>query len=190
MSMNTVNEKEKLKLLIQERMEERETFVVAIDGMSGSGKSTLGNWLHEEFPESNLFHMDDYFLRPEQRTMERLNEIGGNVDYARFKEEVLDHVREKRGLSYARYDCKTRTLLDKKMVEWKPLVIIEGSYSQHPYFGEAYDLRVFCEVSEEEQRQRILKRNGEQQLSRFLEEWIPKENAYFDRYKIKDKRDC
>lgn len=190
MSMNTVNEKEKLRSLIEERMAKRETFVVAIDGMSGSGKSTLGNWLHEEFPESNLFRMDDYFLRSEQRTMERLNEVGGNVDYVRFKEEVLDHVREKKGLSYARYDCKTRTLLNKKKVEWKPFVIIEGSYSQHPYFGEVYDLRVFCEVSEEEQRQRILKRNGAQQCSRFLEEWIPKENAYFETFKIKEGSDC
>lgn len=190
MSMNTANEREKLKGMIEERMSGEESFVIAIDGMSGSGKSTLGKWLHEQFPESNLFHMDDYFLRPEQRTSERLSEIGGNVDYERFKEEVLDHVREKEGLSYARYDCGRKTLLEKKKVGWKPLAIIEGSYSQHPYFGEVYDLRVFCEVSEEEQKRRILKRNGEQQLWRFVEEWIPKENAYFHKFGIREKGDC
>ena len=36
-------------------------YVVAIDGMSGSGKTTLGELLHQEFPYSNLFHIDDYF---------------------------------------------------------------------------------------------------------------------------------
>ena len=39
-------------------------FIVAIDGMSASGKTTLGKQLHEHFPDSNLFHMDDFFLRP------------------------------------------------------------------------------------------------------------------------------
>ena len=63
--------------------------LVAIDGMSASGKSTLGNLLKEKY-QCNLFHMDDFFLRPEQRTKERLSEAGGNVDYKRFQEEILD----------------------------------------------------------------------------------------------------
>ena len=66
-------------------------------------------------------------------------------------------------------------------------MIIEGSYSQHPYFGEPYDLRVFCEISDKEQKERILKRNGLEMLERFSNEWIPKENAYFNTYKIREK---
>lgn len=188
--MNTARDKEIVRDMILNRRKQKETFVVAIDGMSGSGKSTLGAWLHEEFPESNIFHMDDYFLQSYQRTKERLAEVGGNVDYERFKAEVLDHVREKSGLTFARFDCGTKSLLEGKKVEWQPIVIIEGSYSHHPYFGDNYDLRVFCEVSEEEQKERILKRNGPQQLGRFIEEWIPKENAYFQKYKIRDGKDC
>ena len=69
---------------------------------------------------------------------------------------------------------------------WQPLVIIEGSYSHHPYFGDAYDLRVFLEVTPPEQRNRILKRNGEFMLERFVNEWIPKENAYFEKFGIKN----
>lgn len=30
------------------------------------------------------FGLDDFFLRMEQRTPERLREVGGNVDYERF----------------------------------------------------------------------------------------------------------
>ncbi len=162
-------------------------FVVAIDGMSGSGKSTLGNLLHETFPESNLFHMDDYFLQPYQRTKMRLNEVGGNVDYERFQSEILSHLTERNGLSYHAYDCRSQTLGPEIRAEWKPLVIIEGAYSQHPFFGDVYDFRVFCEVTEEEQRKRILERNGADMLERFLNEWIPKENQYFIKYRIKDK---
>ena len=152
--------------------------------MSGSGKSSLAAELHEAFPESNLFHMDDYFLRPSQRTQERLSEVGGNVDYERFFEEIICHLKDKAGLTFQRYDCCSLTLCEKIHVPWKPLVIIEGSYSHHPYFGDAYDLRVFLEVSPQEQRERILKRNGAEMLKRFESEWIPKENAYFKKFEI------
>lgn len=161
-------------------MDRTAPFIVAIDGMSASGKTTLGQLLHEQFPESNLFHMDDYFLQPHQRTAERLSEVGGNVDYERFMNEIVLHLNDKDGVSYRKYNCKTQTLSSEIHVPWQPLVIIEGAYSQHPYFGNIYDLRIFCEISKEEQRERILKRNGPEMLKRFENEWIPKEHAYFD----------
>ncbi len=165
---------------------QKRPFVIAIDGMSGSGKTTLGEALHAHFPDSNLFHMDNYFLQPHQRTSERLSEIGGNVDYERFQDEIMAHLVDKAGLHYRVYNCQTQTLGEPVFLPHKPLVIIEGAYSQHPYFGAPYDLRIFCEISEEEQRKRILKRNGAKMLERFVNEWIPKENLYFDRYKIKE----
>lgn len=163
--------------------------IVAIDGMSGSGKTTLGKLLHKTFPESNLFHMDDYFLQPHQKTEERLSQPGGNVDYERFKSEILAHLNNKKGLAYQVYDCRSQTLQPQRFVSWKPLVIIEGAYSQHPYFNDPYTLRIFCEISNAEQRQRILKRNGEFMLKRFQTEWIPKENLYFETFHIKEKAD-
>lgn len=160
-------------------------FVVAIDGMSASGKTTLGRQIQEHFPNSNLFHMDDFFLQPHQRTKERLSEVGGNVDYERFKDEIVTHLANRYGLTYQVYYCSTQRFGSKIRVSWRPLMIIEGAYSQHPYFGDIYDLRFFCEISEEEQRERILKRDGEKKLERFLNEWIPKENEYFETYNIK-----
>lgn len=50
--------------------------VIAIDGMCGAGKSTIAQMLHDKLG-GNLFHMDDFFLQPYQRTSERLAEIGG-----------------------------------------------------------------------------------------------------------------
>lgn len=40
-----------------------------------------------------VFHIDDYFLRPEQRTETRLAQPGGNVDYERFAEEILNPLK-------------------------------------------------------------------------------------------------
>lgn len=163
--------------------------VIAIDGMSGSGKSTLGELLNKNYPSSNLFHMDDYFLRPCQRTKQRLKEPGGNIDYERFRYEILDHLADKDGLTYQRYDCHTQSLLPPIHIPWSPIVIIEGSYSHHPYFQNIYNLRIFCEIAPDEQEKRILKRNGEQMFQRFKNEWIPKENEYFEKFQIKEKAD-
>ena len=162
-------------------------YIIAIDGMSGSGKSTLADLLYKNFPESNLFHMDDYFLQPHQRTEQRLHEAGGNVDYERFKMEILDSLENKEGLTYRRYDCCSQSLVSPVHVPWKPLVIIEGSYSHHPYFENIYHLKIFCRISSQEQLERIRKRNGDKMLLRFENEWIPKETAYFEKFLIPDQ---
>ena len=165
---------------------ERGQVNVAIDGMCGSGKTTLGEMLAGKY-ECSLFHMDDFFLRPEQRTPERYEEPGGNVDYERFRTEVLDHLADEEGLTYHRFDCHAMELGEAYSVPRRRLNIVEGAYSCHPYFGEIYQLRFFMEVSGEEQRRRILARNGEEMYQRFEREWIPMENRYFAFYEIREK---
>ncbi len=157
--------------------------LVAIDGMCGSGKSTLGRIL-EEIYDCNVFHMDDFFLRPEQRTPERLAEPGGNVDYERFQTEILNHIADPEGFSYQVYNCGIQALDGFVQVPRKRLNIIEGAYSHHPYFGNPYDVRFLCKISPEEQVARIMKRNGPEMLERFKAVWIPMENRYFETFQI------
>jgi len=163
-----------------------DVFLVAIDGMCGSGKSTLGRRLQEYFG-CRLFHMDDYFLQPYQRTAERLLQPGGNVDYERFREEVLDHLEEKEGLWYQRFDCKSLTLVPAVKIPYHELVIVEGVYSCHPYFGDVHDLKFFLESSRKGQKERILQRSGPEKWKRFQQVWIPMEDEYFNVYQIRDK---
>lgn len=163
--------------------------IVAIDGMCGSGKSTLGRLLGEIY-DCNLFHMDDFFLRPEQRTSERMDEIGGNVDYERFGAEIVEHLADPDGFTYRVFDCSAWGLGEYVTVPYKRLNVIEGAYSQHPYFGDAYDLRFFYGIDPLEQENRILKRNGSKMLERFRKEWIPMENRYLAAYGIAQNSIC
>ena len=168
------------------KMKEGGTVNIAVDGMSGSGKSTLAKLLAGIYG-CNVFHMDDFFLQPFQRTAERLVEPGGNVDYERFKEQVTGHLADPEGVRYQVYDCGRQELAERVSAPRGQLNVIEGSYSQHPYFGDCYDLRVFLGISGEEQVDRIRRRNGEFMLRRFVEEWIPMENAYFEKCQIRSK---
>ena len=161
--------------------------LVAIDGNCAAGKSTLASQLQKEY-DCNLFHMDDFFLRPEQRTGDRYAQPGGNVDYERFQAEVLIPLQAGEAFSYRPFDCGSFTLTDPVQVAPKQLNIVEGTYSLHPYFGDVYDFKIFLSVEPEIQRQRILRRPAFLHR-RFFEEWIPMENTYFGHFQIPDQCD-
>ncbi len=157
---------------------EKDNIIIAIDGKCASGKTTLAYYLQSIY-DCNLFHMDDFFLREEQKTQERVNEIGGNVDYERFKTEVIDKLLKKQDVEYRKYCCKEKSIEQPpKLVKHKRLNIVEGSYSFHSYFGDIYDLKVLLDIDDISQKENIRNRNGEELLKRFSNEWIPKENDY------------
>lgn len=160
--------------------------IIAIDGGSASGKTTLASVLSELY-DCNIFHMDDFFLRPEQRTPERFAEVGGNVDRERFLAEVLIPLSEKREFCYRRFDCSTQKLCEPVNVTPKKLNFIEGAYSMHPELEKYYDFSLFLDVAPECQKKRILVRNSPQFAKRFFEEWIPYEKRYFSETSIKER---
>ena len=161
--------------------------ILAIDGRCGSGKTTLAGMIAHRY-KAEVIHMDDFFLRQEQRTPERLAEPGGNVDRERFRQEVILPIREGQDrFEYQRYDCSRQELGETVHIVKSPLVVIEGAYSCHPYFGDVCDIRIFMDVDPAEQRRRILSRNGPEMLPRFVSEWIPMEELYFKTFRIKEK---
>ena len=164
----------------------RGSAVVALEGGSASGKTTLSGILSEVY-DCNVFHMDDFFLRPEQRTALRLAEVGGNLDRERFYEEILRPLNARETVRYRPFDCSTQSLCEAVTVPQKRLTLVEGVYSLHPAFGEYYDLAVFLDVDPERQRERIRVRNAPMLAKRFFEEWIPMENRYFSELGIRSR---
>lgn len=173
---------------IEKLMDEKESAVVAIDGMCGSGKSYLANLIDRKY-DCNVFHMDDFFLPFEMKTKTRLAEPGGNVHYERFQDEVLNSLQKKECVTYKPYICSKRSLGDAILVKPKRLTVIEGSYSHHPKLKNCYDLKVFVKLNDKVQQDRILARNGEEKLQQFIEKWIPLEQHYFDALTIEEQSD-
>ncbi len=164
-----------------------EPIILAIDGRAASGKSTAAELIGRIF-DSAVIHADDFFLPFELRTEARMKEVGGNIHYERLIEDVLPNLREG-AFSYGVFDCSRGVIGGEKHVPEAKLRIIEGSYCLHPRFGDYADIRVFLNISSEEQKKRILARNGEVMWRNFKERWIPMEECYFEETGICERVD-
>ena len=161
----------------------RGPLLLAVDGRCGAGKTTLAAALQARCGAA-VVHMDDFFLRPEQRTAERYAAPGENVDHERFLAEVLRPLRAGEPALYRPFDCRTFTLGPARELRPAALTVVEGSYACHPELFPLYDLRVFLDVTPPEQLRRITERNGEEKAEEFRRRWIPLEEAYFAAFDV------
>jgi len=164
------------------KLKDKESFILAIDGKCGSGKSTLAKELQLLF-NANVFHMDDFYLPVDKRTLERLSMPGGNVEYERFLSTVLLPLIEGEDVVYQRFDCSTMSYVEGEIIEYKPYNIIEGSYSLRPELVGYYTDIIVLDIDDELQINRLIKRNP-LKIDAFKEKWIPLENQYFEYYNI------
>ena len=163
--------------------------ILAIDGGSTSGKSTLAAFLKDTYA-CNVISMDHFFLKPDMRTTERLSQPGGNIDYDRFIDQIILPLKSGESFAYPPYNCQTGEYDEPVNVDINLLTIVEGVYSMHPMICEhsVYRLTVFLQIDEDEQKRRLLLRNPHM-YGRFINEWVPMENKYFEYFKIADKCD-
>ncbi len=166
-----------------ELLTRKERILLAVDGRCAAGKTTLAELFQQE-TGCAVFHMDSFFLRPEQRTPRRLAQPGGNVDRERFLQQVLTPLKKGIPFSYRPYDCSQQALGAEISVRPAAITLVEGSYSCHPELWDYYDLRIFLTVEPDVQLARIGRRNGLEQAAVFRERWIPMEEAYFSAFDI------
>lgn len=179
---------EKILMEIQVLRQKKQHLIVAIDGRCAAGKTTVAAKL-QELCSCNVIHMDHFFLRPEQRTKERMLLAGGNIDVERFYQEALLPLKAAEVFSYQPYNCQKQKMAPAIQVPVHPVNFVEGSYACHPKLQLYYDLQVFLTVDEAEQLRRIECRNGKTGAILFKEKWIPLEEQYFLTYSIKEYAD-
>lgn len=175
---------------IKERAESSDgTFVVAIDGRSACGKSTLAMNTAKLLDDALVIHMDDFFLRPGQRTRERLSQPGENLDHERLRADVLDPLLQNGKAIIEPYSCKERRLMKGYEIQKPKILILEGAYSANAELEPYSSYRVFATCSVPNQRKRIIGRNGYDHLIDFERKWIPLEEYYFSQTKIEHRVD-
>lgn len=184
--MNEMGIKKQVLAEIQALAQQKGSIVVTIDGRCASGKSQFGGWLKRE-TEGNLISMDDFFLRPEQRTKERYAAPGENVDHERFLAEVLVPLQKREVFTYQPFDCSIMDFGVPCEVRPAAVTIIEGSYAMRKEFQPYYDYKIFMTVGPGKQLMRIQHRDPSK-VQDFKERWIPYEEKYFAAYAV--DKDC
>lgn len=170
---------------IQESLEQNPKTILAIDGMAASGKTTFARTLAEKF-DGQVFHMDDFFLPPQMKSKERLALAGENIHWERFLEEVLIPLKEDREIIYQKYDCQKDSLEEPIRVKAGNFIIIEGVYALHPKLLPYYQIKIFMSVDKISQKERLSRRETPLIFDRYLDEWLPLENSYFQAFNIPD----
>ena len=156
---------------------------VAIDGRCAAGKTTLAARLSTLYG-SAVIHMDHFFLPQTLRTKSRLATPAGNVHYERFLVEAAPSLAKGEPFNYRIFDCMVMKYTGIAKVPRSKLYIVEGAYCMRPELRDLYHLKVFMDISKEEQKRRIKQRNGEDALHDFLSKWLPMEEAYFAAYDV------
>lgn len=155
--------------------------VIAIDGKSASGKTTFAGLLGV-----TVIHTDDFY-RPRNSFGElEVSEYSGNFDIKRFKCEVVSNLKSQKNFKYGVFNCKKGCITEYVNVLCSNCIVVEGAYSTHPELGDYADIKMFFDIHDAIQRQRIIARNGEGAYKTFSDIWIPAENAYFSHYLIKE----
>lgn len=134
--------------------------IVALEGRCASGKSTIS----EKLENVTVIHADDFFSKTDL------------LDFDLLREALLNlKLGEK--ITYKCYSCQTDSYYFKTIDCVKNVVIVEGVYSYHHKIRNLYDYLAYVEVSKETQLKRI---NNRKMVDRFINEWIPREEIYYD----------
>lgn len=175
-----------IKTLHELIRENNDTFFIGIDGMSGAGKTTFGKYLAEIF-DANLFHVDDFFQKPNIDELDETSKYGSNIDFNKIKETIIEPTLNHENVIYQPFDIKLHKHLMEIEMKYSRINIIEGSFSLHPKIIDNYQYKIFFKIKPIKQYIRIVKRSGFKKSFQFIKRWIPNENIYNKSLKIDEK---
>ena len=159
-------------------------YVVAVDGRCGSGKTGFSRVVEQLIPGTkHVAHMDDLYLPWEERAPDWMEVPAGNMDLERLQREILIPVRAGEPMTYGSFLPGAPVLdeygdpidVDPDDVE---LILVEGTYSQHPSLAGYYDYKIFLTCDREEQTRRLQEREGDYYPT-FNQLWRALEEKYF-----------
>jgi uridine kinase len=157
----------------------RTTRLVGIDGCGGAGKSTLAGRLAEARPDVTVVPMDRFFQVASSRSVPAgCSEIGRDFDWQRLREQVLSPLSAGIAARYQALDWDAERLAGWHEVESGGIVVVEGVYSIRSELSHFYDLRIWVECPADVRLHRGLLRDGESARARWVDAWMPVENAY------------
>jgi uridine kinase len=170
----------------------RRTLLIGIDGPGGSGKSTLARELAGLIDNATIVEFDDFYRSADERRLRARGgseEIGGDFDWRRVLDQILNPLAENEEARYQRYDWDRDQLAEWHVVIPGGVVIVEGNYSTRSELRDYYDLTIWVDAPYEVRLRRGVERDGETSRARWVNEWMPEEERYVDAFRPAEQAD-
>jgi uridine kinase len=162
-----------------EKLEHVKTVLIAIDGPGGSGKSTLARRIAAVSAHIEVVHVDDFYLPARARPRDASERApGADFDLERLRRDVLEPLRAGQPAAYRRYDWAADALSPDPERVTAPVVLVEGVYAFSASLRAFYDESLWVECPRSTRLERGLARDGAVARARWVDDWMPKEDAY------------
>lgn len=159
----------------------RLTLLAGIDGRGAAGKSMLARAVAALLPATAVVEFDDFYLPSAERELRRRegdDEVGGDFDWRRLRDQVLAPLDRDEPSRYQRYDWDSDRLAEWHTIAPGGIVLVEGNYTTRAELRAFYDLTVWVEAPHELRLQRGVERDGPGSREQWLELWMPEEERY------------
>ncbi|MCE2511265.1 MAG: uridine kinase [Acidimicrobiia bacterium] len=155
------------------------TRLVLIDGLGGAGKSVLAEALAGELGVP-VIEGDDFYLPSVERQRAGIGSdaIGASYDWRRLERQVLAPLSRGKGARYQRFDWDSDRLGEWASVPGQDTVVVEGVYLLRDQLRHYASVSIWVETPREVRLARGIERDGETARSRWINEWMPAEDAY------------
>jgi uridine kinase len=151
---------------------------VGVDGKGATGKTTLAARIAVALPGSVVVHIDD-FARPDVQGWER----------DRFVRQVLQPLLAGRPGRYQRWNFDRDVGAEWHTVPVAVPVVVEGVSATDERLGVPWDFTIWVEVPYQVRLARALDRDGPERMDRWLNDWMPSEDAYEQEQRPQDRVD-
>jgi uridine kinase len=165
---------------VRERLADRSgTRWVGVDGLGAAGKTTLAGAIAAALPGAVVIGVDD-FARPGVATW----------DHDQFRRDILEPLLHGRPGSYRRWDLLTEQAGARVTVPVGVPVVVEGVSATDRAVEVPWDLQLWVEAGEGVRRARINRRDPPALLTRWAQEWWPREEAYLRSQRPDERADA
>jgi uridine kinase len=155
-----------------------ETLWIGVDGPGGSGKSTFAARVAAAIGRAVVVAVDD-FSGPDVQEW----------DWQRFRDQLVQPLLADRPGRYQRWDWSADTPVGWYDVPAGSVVVVEGVSSTRSETQVPWTLQVWVETPRHVRLERALARDGTDMMTRWLEHWIPSEEAYIARERPQERVD-
>ena len=151
---------------------------IGLDGRGAAGKSTLAAEIAAAVPDAAVVHIDD-FASP------RIPEW----DWERFDVQVVTPLLAGRPARYQRWDWATDAGAEWHAIEPGRVVVVEGVSATRREVRVPWALTVWVDAPRDVRLRRAAERDGAAMLPRWLDDWLPSEEAYVARERPQQRVD-